>query len=230
MIHSVWIYNKLFFLTSYQLFSAYWLLTYSHRCLRTSYQPFKLVKVRSSNPKASKPIWSEKCVLKCYSVKAGLARLLLTTPFITRFTNAVISVSSRQSIGRLSINFRFRKPQSNTPRRRSSREYSVHYVASVERERGRERVPHRSYNYGFRARFVFPPSTAIRAATPVGRADTRAVIKGGRQHTQVRRSTTTLSSSVHFLSNTLHTCPQQTHADTHTKKSNYSGIFELLCL
>lgn len=99
---------------------------------------------------------------------------------------------------------------------------SIQFITSVERERvrGRERVPHRSYNYGFRARFVFPPSTAIRAATPVGLADTRAVIKGGRQHTQVRRSTSTLSSSVHFLSNTLHTCPQQTHADTHTKKSN----------
>lgn len=57
------------------------------------------------------------------------------TPFITKFTYAVISVSSRQSIGRLSINFRFRKPQSNTPRRRSSREYSVHYVG---RKRERE--------------------------------------------------------------------------------------------
>lgn len=74
--------------------------------------------------------------MKCYSVKAGLDRLLLTTPFITKFTNAVISVSSRQSIGRLSINFRFRKPQSNTPRRRSSREYSVHYVSRKRESKG----------------------------------------------------------------------------------------------
>lgn len=137
MIHSLCIYNKLLFLTSYQLFSAYWLLTYSLRCLRTSCQPFKLVKERSSNPKASKPIWSDKCVLKCYSVKAGSPGLLIMTPFIIEFTYAVISVSSRQSIGRLSINFRFRKPQSNTPRRRSSRQYSVHYVGR-KRERGGE--------------------------------------------------------------------------------------------
>lgn len=93
-------------------------------------------------------------------------------------------------------------------------EHSTPFISgvfsSLRLQKERESVPNRSYNYGFRARFVFPPSSAISAATPVGRADTRAVIKGGSTGPTEHHH----PLAVHFLSNTLHTSPQQTHTDS----------------